>query len=57
MMFEDVLGPMELKHVSYKKGRSYADSVGAAVLEATGKRELASPGEQGRPAALGCIGA
>ncbi len=36
-MFENVLEPMELAHLPYKKGRSYEDDVSAAVLKRQGK--------------------
>ncbi len=38
LIFENVLGPMELAHVPYKKNRSYEDYVGTAVLKRQGEK-------------------
>ena len=39
LIVNDVLEPMELAHLPYKKGRSYEDYVGLAGLERLGKRK------------------
>jgi hypothetical protein len=39
LIVENVLEPMELAHLPYKKGRSYEDYVGIAGLERLGKRK------------------
>lgn len=39
MIVENVLEPMELAHLPYKKGRSYEDYVGLAALEQQGKKK------------------
>lgn len=39
LIVENVLEPMELAHLPYKKGRTYEDYVGLAGLERLGKRK------------------
>ena len=39
LIVDDVLEPMELAHLPYKKGRSYEDYVGQAGLKRLGKRK------------------
>lgn len=39
LIVEDVLEPMELAHLPYRKGRSYEDYVGLAGLERLGKQK------------------
>jgi len=39
LIVDDVLEPMELAHLPYKKGRSYEDYVGLAGLKRLGKRK------------------
>ena len=39
LIVEDVLEPMELAHLPYRKGRSYEDYVGLAGLERLGKKK------------------
>jgi len=39
LIVDNVLEPMELAHLPYKKGRSYEDYVGLAGLERLGKRK------------------
>lgn len=39
LVVDNVLEPMELAHLPYKKGRSYEDYVGLAGLERLGKRK------------------
>jgi hypothetical protein len=47
---DNVLEPMELAHLPYRKGRSYEDYVGLAGLERLGKKEMASLCERGSSA-------
>ena len=39
MIIEDVIEPMELAHLPYRKGRTFEDYVGAAGLERLGKKK------------------
>ena len=39
LIVDNVLEPMELAHLPYKKGRSYEDYVGLAGLERLGKKK------------------
>src|SRR5450759_3266307 len=39
MIVDGVLEPMELAHLPYKKGRTYADYVGAAGLKRSGQKK------------------
>jgi polyphosphate glucokinase len=39
LMVDNVLAPVELAHLAYKKGRSYEDYVGAAALKRKGKKK------------------
>jgi polyphosphate glucokinase len=39
LIIDDVLEPMELAHLPYKKGRSYEDYVGKAGLKRLGKKK------------------
>ena len=39
LIVDNVLEPMELAHLPYKKGRTYEDYVGLAGLERLGKRK------------------
>ena len=39
LIVDDVLEPMELAHLPYKKGRTYEDYVGAAGLKRSGKKK------------------
>ncbi len=50
LIVDNVLEPMELAHLPYKRGRSYEDYVGTGWLKAARKKEMASPGEGDRSA-------
>jgi polyphosphate glucokinase len=39
MIFDDVITPMELGHLPYKKGKSFEEYVGVAALKQMGKRK------------------
>jgi polyphosphate glucokinase len=39
LIIDDVLEPMELGHLPYKKGRTYEDYVGAAALKRSGSKK------------------
>lgn len=39
LIVENVLGPMELAHLPYRKGRSYEDYLGQAALNRLGKKK------------------
>jgi hypothetical protein len=39
LIIEDVIAPMELAHLPYRKGRTFEDYVGVRGLERVGKRK------------------